>query len=150
MRLRTILFVALFFVAALPGLSAIFLRVYENTLVRQTEAELVAQGAALAAMAEATWPGAAGEPPPASPDARDAYRNRPHDYQPETTQIDLSTTRVWPERPAAVPAGAAQRLSGRHPHDRRDHGVVELSVPAPDHSADLRQRDRGLCPLRAA
>lgn len=104
MRLRAILFVALFFVAALPGLSAIFLRVYENTLVRQTEAELVAQGAALAAMAEATWPGASGEPPPASPDARDTHRNRPYDYQPETTQIDLSTTPVWPERPAAVPA----------------------------------------------
>lgn len=51
LRLRTILFATLFVVAALPGLAAMFLRVYENTLVRQTEAELVAQGAALAAVA---------------------------------------------------------------------------------------------------
>jgi hypothetical protein len=35
LRLRTILFATLFFVAALPGFGAIFLRVYENSLVRQ-------------------------------------------------------------------------------------------------------------------
>ncbi|NEX95418.1 sensor histidine kinase, partial [Caulobacter sp. 17J65-9] len=58
LRLRTIVLAVLIFTAALPGVSAIFLRVYENTLVRQTEAELVAQGAALAAAAEAAWPGA--------------------------------------------------------------------------------------------
>ena len=34
LRLRVILFTVLFFAAAMPGLSAIFLRVYENTLVR--------------------------------------------------------------------------------------------------------------------
>ena len=43
LRLRTILFATLFLVAALPGFGAVFLRVYENTLVRQTEAELVAE-----------------------------------------------------------------------------------------------------------
>ena len=48
LRLRTILFLTLLFVAALPGIGAVFLRVYENTLVQQTEAELIAQGAALA------------------------------------------------------------------------------------------------------
>jgi two-component system, OmpR family, sensor histidine kinase ChvG len=48
LRLRTILFATLLFVAALPGIGAVFLRVYENTLVRQTEAELIAQGAVLA------------------------------------------------------------------------------------------------------
>ena len=58
LRLRAILFAVLFFAAAMPGISAIFLRVYENTLVRQTEAELVAQGAALAAVAATDWPGA--------------------------------------------------------------------------------------------
>ena len=51
LRLRTILFGTLLFVVALPGLGAIFLRVYENALVRRTEAELVAQSAALAATA---------------------------------------------------------------------------------------------------
>ena len=41
LRLRTILFAVLFFTAAMPGIGAISLRVYENTLVRQTEARVV-------------------------------------------------------------------------------------------------------------
>ena len=57
LRLRTILLSVLLFAALLPGFAAIFLRVYENTLVRQTEAELVAQTAALSATAETLWPG---------------------------------------------------------------------------------------------
>ena len=51
MRLRTIMFALLLLVAALPGVAAIGLRVYENALVRRTEAELIAQGSALAASA---------------------------------------------------------------------------------------------------
>jgi signal transduction histidine kinase len=93
LRLRTILFATLFFVAALPGISAVFLRVYENTLVRQTEAELVAQGAALAAAAAATWPGA---PPLNAP--------LPDDLTPEPPRIDLNSTPILPERPEPAPA----------------------------------------------
>ncbi|HVI97896.1 MAG TPA: HAMP domain-containing sensor histidine kinase [Sphingomonas sp.] len=93
LRLRTILFATLFFVAALPGVGAVFLRVYENTLVRQTEAELVAQGAALAATAEAMWPGA----PPLGVPPRDALT-------PEPPRIDLNATPILPERPAPAPA----------------------------------------------
>lgn len=87
LRLRSILFGVLFFTAAMPGIGAIWLRVYENTLVRQTEAELVAQGAALAAVASVQWPGVPQAPPPA-------------DDRPEFTAIDLSRTPVLPERPA--------------------------------------------------
>ena len=92
MRLRTILFGVLLFVAAMPGIGAISLRVYENTLVRQTEAELVAQGAALAAVASVTWPGA---PPPRPRPAKppEGY------YRPEFTTIDLTLGEVLPERP---------------------------------------------------
>ncbi|RZJ02949.1 MAG: HAMP domain-containing histidine kinase [Brevundimonas sp.] len=79
----------------MPGLSAIFLRVYENTLVRQTEAELVAQTAVLAATAETLWPGAVAVAPP--PDVRAA----PGYYQPEPATIDLGSTPVLPARPAA-------------------------------------------------
>jgi signal transduction histidine kinase len=93
LRLRTILFATLFFVAALPGISAVFLRVYENTLVRQTEAELVAQGAALAAAAAATWPGAPSLKAPL-----------PDDLAPEPPRIDLNSTPILPERPAPAPA----------------------------------------------
>ncbi len=99
LRLRTIVFATLFFVAALPGVAAMFLRVYENTLVRQTEAELVAQGAALSAAAATQWPGAS----PAIPD--------PSDYRPEPPTIDLSSSAILHERPAplAVAGGADTR-----------------------------------------
>jgi len=94
LRLRTILFATLFLVAALPGFGAVFLRVYENTLVRQTEAELVAQGAALAAAAAAQWPGATGGA---------LYPRRP---VPPDDGVDLSLTPILPERPAPVRAQA--------------------------------------------
>ena len=99
LRLRDILLAVFLFTAAMPGIAAISLRVFENTLVRQTEAELVAQGAALAALAATTWPGApAPRPRPADP---------PPDYfQPEPTTIDLSRSPMLPERPApALAAG---------------------------------------------
>jgi len=95
LRLRTILFGVLLLAAALPGASAIGLRVYENTLVRQTEAELVAQGAALAATASALWPGAT---------APAADHVAPSDYRPEPTTVDLRTSDILPERPAAAQA----------------------------------------------
>ncbi|ATQ43197.1 sensor histidine kinase [Caulobacter mirabilis] len=107
LHLRTILLAMLFFAAAMPGLTAIFLRVYENTLVRQTEAELVAQSAALAASARVFWPGAPETDTP-------ALKREPGYYRPELTTIDLSSSPVLPERePARVatqpadPAAAA-------------------------------------------
>ena len=95
LRLRTILFATLFVVAALPGFGAVFLRVYENTLVRQTEAELVAQGAALAAAAAADWPGAT----PGTP----LYPTR---IVVPGYGVDLSLTPILPERPDPTPAPA--------------------------------------------
>jgi signal transduction histidine kinase len=95
LRLRTILFGVLLLTAAMPGGAAIGLRVYENTLVRQTEAELVAQGAALASAASALWPGA-----PAAPPALKA----PADYRPEPTTVDLRTSDILPERAQAAKA----------------------------------------------
>ncbi len=94
LKLRTILLTVLLSVAAMPVAGAVFLRVYENTLVRQTEVELVSQGAALAAAATALWPGAT---PPASPPDKAA----PGYYTPQRTTIDLSGSRVLPSRPAA-------------------------------------------------
>ncbi|WP_129790586.1 HAMP domain-containing sensor histidine kinase [Sphingosinicella sp. CPCC 101087] len=116
LRLRTILLATLLFVAALPGLGAVFLRVYENTLVRQTEAELVAQGAALAAAATALWPG-----------TRPAQIPDPADLRPEPPRIDLNATPILPERPAPTiqtrrdPAAeaAARRLAPILAYTRR-------------------------------
>ncbi len=104
LRLRTILFAALFLVAALPGFGAVFLRVYENTLVRQTEAELVAQGAALSPTAAALWP--------AAPPGRVAHHQVASDDNPyvkaPASGIDLSTTPIGAERP---PVAAGPRPS---------------------------------------
>jgi signal transduction histidine kinase len=102
LRLRTILFATLFLVAALPGFGAVFLRVYENTLVRQTEAELVAQGAALSATAAALWPAA---PPGRVAHHKVAGGDNPYSLQAPFSGIDLSTTRIRAERPP-VAAGA--------------------------------------------
>ena len=90
MRLRTILLLTFVFVAALPGVGALFLRVYENTLVRQTESELVAQGAALAAAAAADLPGGIAAPA---------------GYTAEPPTIDLRLSRILPERPPASTMG---------------------------------------------
>lgn len=109
LRLRTILFATLFFVAALPGVGAIFLRVYENTLVRQTESEMIAQGAALAATARASWPGAPPLTGPVDPQvsidrvaSREAASAPQLRYQPEPPRIDLSSTPILAERPDPV------------------------------------------------
>ena len=96
LRLRTILLLTFLFVAALPGVGALFLRVYENTLVRQTEAELIAQGAALAAVASADWPGSQGPfVPPLAIDPRGIAGGA-------LSTIDLRTSPILPERPHAA------------------------------------------------
>lgn len=91
LRLRTILLLTFLFVAALPGFGALFLRVYENSLVRQTEAELVAQSAALAAVGTVEWPGA-------------RPRALPQRLVPSPPSVDLRMTRIMPERPAPRPS----------------------------------------------
>lgn len=78
LHLRVILFGTLLFVAALPGVGAVFLRVYENTLVQQTEAELIAAGALLSAAFKAEWPEAPANDVPRRP-------------APQPPQIDLRT-----------------------------------------------------------
>jgi signal transduction histidine kinase len=89
--LRAILLSTFILIALLPGFGALFLRVYENTLVRQTESELIAEGAALAAAAAADWPGFV-----------DGQTHLP--YRPEPPSIDLRGSPILPERPPPVPA----------------------------------------------
>ncbi|EPR14929.1 histidine kinase [Sphingobium indicum IP26] len=109
LRLRTILLCTLLFVAALPGFGAIFLRVYENALVRRTEAELVAQGAALAAGAAVVGRGMADRPVPSAAPMR---------YHDRMTEVDLRSSPILPPRPRAVPTrerpdGAAVEIARR-------------------------------------
>lgn len=93
LRLRTILLMTFMFVAALPFFGAVFLRVYENTLVRQTEAELIAQSMVLASTYKSFWVPDGRIPPPTTPPTA------------ERPAIDLSAQDVLGEQPAAVPTG---------------------------------------------
>jgi signal transduction histidine kinase len=101
LRLRTIMFGLLLVVAALPGVAAIMLRVYENALVRRTEAELIAQGSALAAIASLESAGKDSAP--------DTPFNEPYDADERaiSTSIDLRSSPILPERPDAQPTRAA-------------------------------------------
>lgn len=127
LRLRTILFGIFVFVAGLPGLSAVFLRVYENTLVRQTETELIAQGAALVAAAGGRFPAATKpqlEAAKSSFEKMASYsrsvsapeRVDPGWYKQESPRIDLNQDpilreRADPRRTSLVPDAAALTLA---------------------------------------
>ena len=123
LRLRTILLLTFTFVAALPGFGALFLRVYENALVRQTEVELVAQATALSATAALAW-GSGGTI--AVPRAR-------------VPSIDLRLTPILPARPASV---ATPRQPG--PATRRWSQTLTpvLRVTAAATGADMLLLDR--------
>lgn len=90
LSLRTILFGTLLFVAALPGVAALSLRVYENTIVQQTEAELIAQSAVLAAAYRVDWLGGRTDIPHRA-------------LAPEPPTIDLRAMPILPPQPAAAP-----------------------------------------------
>lgn len=98
MRLRTIMFALLLLVAALPGVAAILLRVYENALVRRTEAELIAQGSALAASTALGFPAGSNTAQPSPPNPRDDMDDRVL-----STSIDLRSSPILAERPDAMP-----------------------------------------------
>lgn len=97
LRLRTILLTVLIFSAAMPAVGAIFLRVWENTIVRQTEAELTAQGAVFAAALGAAWPGNLARAP--------RNTRAPGYYRPEPPKVDLSSDELLSERPLRRPTG---------------------------------------------
>lgn len=96
LRLRTILLLTFTFVAALAGFGALFLRVYENALVRQTEAELIAQASTLSVIsALAHGRGDVTAPIPREP------------------SIDLRLAPILPTRPAPTKAASLPHASAR-------------------------------------
>lgn len=114
MRLRWVFFGTLLFVAALPGFAALSLNVYENALVRRTEAELNAQSATIAATAALLWPGAEVQAAPleTGPNTGEQVRNWGRDpsgsrYSVQQTEIDLGSSPILPSRPRAKPSGSA-------------------------------------------
>src|SRR5205823_6662240 len=96
---------------ALPLVGLFFFRLYENQLIRQTEAELIAQGAAIAAIyAQGVRDaGIAPDKLGASMPQADGNASRsanPDPYRPIEPQLDLASDYVLPTRPAAVTATA--------------------------------------------
>ncbi|HYD19615.1 MAG TPA: ATP-binding protein [Patescibacteria group bacterium] len=102
-RLRTVFGVILLIVLLLPLTGVYFFRLFENELVRQTEAELIAQGVFMSALYKDALNGENigpdfGRPVMARAPVLDE-RFRP--YPPE---IDLRTAVILPPRPDARPA----------------------------------------------
>ncbi|MCF6115391.1 ATP-binding protein [Mesorhizobium muleiense] len=104
---------------ALPLVGLFFFRLYENQLIRQTEAELIAQGAALAAIhaQEVRAAGIAAEKLGAAVPADSDNPDSP--YRPIEPRLDLASDRVLATRPAATAASVdpaftaiGARLSG--------------------------------------
>jgi signal transduction histidine kinase len=123
-RLATVVVAILMLVMALPLVGLFFFRLYENQLIRQTEAELIAQGAVISAFyAQAVRE--AGVPPeklgtPLPQTGAGASRSNPGGpYRPIEPQLDLASDSVLPTRPdgtAAIAdpvfAAIGARLSG--------------------------------------
>jgi signal transduction histidine kinase len=117
-RLRTLLLGVNLVILLLPLAGIGVLRVYQSALVRQTESELVAQGAFVAAAYRAAFertvpageaaryglPLRAAPPLPESDDQE-------HRWQPRPAKLDLSTDPVLPPVPPATPAAAADRFA---------------------------------------
>lgn len=114
--LGMVVFIVLTTVMALPLVGLFFFRLYENQLVHQTEAELIGQTAALAAIfsreAEAALP--PGPPPQSRPAAVSSSRSA-EPYHPIEPSLDLAADDILGRRPdartAAAPADPAiQRI----------------------------------------
>jgi signal transduction histidine kinase len=116
--LGMIVFAVLATVLALPLVGLFFFRLYENQLIRQTESELIAQSAALAAIFAregAATPGLL-LGPVIPPDPRPRYDEGP--YRPIEATLDLTDDALRGRRPDAVapsapPAPAAMTLGMR-------------------------------------
>jgi signal transduction histidine kinase len=107
--LSLVVFVVLTSVLLLPLFSIYFLKVYQNQLIQQTEAELIAQSAALAAVfhreIETTIPQDVALGTRVAP----AARHSPDEpYQPIWPKLELANENVLPPRPEAqTPAAPA-------------------------------------------
>ena len=108
-RIGFVVLAILLTVMALPLVGLFFFRIYENQLIRQTEAELIGQGAAIAAIyAQALRE--AGLPPEklgpeiaAAPD-RSASADASQKYRPVEPSLDLAVDSELGPRPDSLPA----------------------------------------------
>jgi len=108
---RTLLLATYLAVLLLPVGGIGFLRLYESALIRQTEAELLAQAAVLSAAYRAAWlergsPEALAAMPPAKSDWGVApYPASSERLRALLPQLDLAESPILPRAPDPVPAG---------------------------------------------
>jgi signal transduction histidine kinase len=106
-RLRTILLIVNLVLIGLPLTGIWTLRLYESALLRQTESELIAQGAMVAAAFRAAWLAAAGEGAlQAMPVLATSFTAPPPDqplWQPRPAVLDLAEDPVLPPPPSGLP-----------------------------------------------
>ena len=108
--IRSLLLATYLAVLLLPVAGIGILRLYESALIRQTEAELLAQAAVLSAAYRTAWverapPGALAAMPKAElqwgGSAPDGSAER---WTPLLPQLDLAETQILPRPPDAAPA----------------------------------------------
>ncbi|TIX64336.1 MAG: two-component sensor histidine kinase, partial [Mesorhizobium sp.] len=91
-RLATVVVAILIVVMALPLVGLFFFRLYENQLIRQTEAELIAQGAVLAAIyAEDVRQAGIAPEKLGAPVSADPARDNNYPYDPIEPRLDLAS-----------------------------------------------------------
>ena len=105
--LSLVVFLVLTSVLLLPLFSLYFLKIYQNQLIQQTEAELIAQSAALAAVfhreVETSLPIGVALGAKAAPDPQQAPGEV---YQPIWPELELARKNLLPPRPDARPPAA--------------------------------------------
>jgi signal transduction histidine kinase len=115
--LAMIIFAVLTTVLALPLVGLFFFRLYENALIRQTEAELVAQSAVLSALFAREIAGAADGGSATTPSPRNAVPDADR-YTPIEPSLDLAGSAILGPRPdglvpASPPAAALLEIGRR-------------------------------------
>jgi signal transduction histidine kinase len=91
-------------VLALPLMGLFFFRIYENQLIRQTEAELIAQAAVLAAVMQRETETMPTADLPLGPEVAPQPAEEP--FQPILPRLDLAADDLRASRPDAVPAAS--------------------------------------------
>lgn len=118
-RLRTLLLGVNLVILLLPLAGIGVLRVYQSALVRQTESELIAQGAFVAAAYRAAFERTVpareaaryGQTLRAAPPLPSNYEQQLDRWQPRPAKLDLSTDSVLPPVPPATQGPSADRYA---------------------------------------
>ncbi len=103
-RLGLVVLAILITVMLLPLVGLFFFRLYENQLVRQTEAELIAQGAVVAAIYAREVREAALPPNDLGVTVAKVANDASGRYRPIEPRLDLAMDTILPRRPDSVPA----------------------------------------------